>query len=247
MLPSGPVRQETVEGLRVVLTGGADREGGGTGPLVVLMHGFGAPGTDLVPLWRQLAVPGDVRFAFPEAPLDLAELAGSAYAGARAWWMIDVERLAAAAAGAAREDRSDEVPAGLAEARTQMAATLETLERELGVPTGRTLLGGFSQGAMLALDLALRTDRPLSSLALLSGTLICRADWEPLMPRRAGLPVLMSHGRADPLLSFQAAEQLRDLLVQAGLAVRWHPFNGGHTISEGVLDDLCRLIHDTLG
>jgi predicted esterase len=57
------MRDETYGGLRVRVTGGRDRRGGGDGPLVVLMHGFGAPGDDLVP--------SEVRFAFPEAPLDL--------------------------------------------------------------------------------------------------------------------------------------------------------------------------------
>ena len=48
------MRTTTLGQLTVHLTGGTDREGGGDGPLVVLLHGFGAPGTDLVPLWREL-------------------------------------------------------------------------------------------------------------------------------------------------------------------------------------------------
>jgi phospholipase/carboxylesterase len=242
-----PVREETPADLRVVLTGGTDRNGGGDGPLVVLLHGFGAPGTDLVPLWRQLDVPHEVRFAFPQAPLDLGELIGPGYAGGRAWWMIDIDRLAAAAAGVEREDRSNEVPEGLASARDRVIETLDALETQLGVPRGEVVLGGFSQGAMLALDVALRTERPLAGLALLSTTLLCRHEWVPLMPRRAGTPVLMSHGRSDPLLPFAAAERLRDLLADAGLAVRWHPFNGGHGISEGAVEELAKLVRDTLG
>jgi len=48
--------------------GGQDRQGGADEPLVVLMHDFGAPGTDLIGLWRVLDVPRNFRFAFPEAP-----------------------------------------------------------------------------------------------------------------------------------------------------------------------------------
>jgi len=51
------------------------------------MHGFGAPGTDLVGLWRVLDVPSDVRFAFPEAPHEIPGMFG-----ARAWWMLDLAR-----------------------------------------------------------------------------------------------------------------------------------------------------------
>src|SRR5947209_15886119 len=46
------MKESMVAGLRVRWAGGDDREGGGDGPLVILMHGFGAPGDDLVPLWR---------------------------------------------------------------------------------------------------------------------------------------------------------------------------------------------------
>ena len=59
------MRTTTLGQLTVHLTGGTDREGGGDGPLVVLLHGFGAPGTDLVPLWRELRAPPGTRFAFP--------------------------------------------------------------------------------------------------------------------------------------------------------------------------------------
>jgi phospholipase/carboxylesterase len=80
------MREETIAGLHVRITGGDDREGGGDGPLVVLLHGFGAPGDDLVGLWRQLQVPRETRFVFPEATLALdAALFGTG----RAWWMID--------------------------------------------------------------------------------------------------------------------------------------------------------------
>jgi phospholipase/carboxylesterase len=83
------MREERFAGITVRLTGGEDREGGGDGPLVVLMHGFGAPGTDLVDLWRVLNVPSSTRFAFPEAPHEIPGMFG-----ARAWWMLDLARVA---------------------------------------------------------------------------------------------------------------------------------------------------------
>ena len=60
------MRQLKLGTLTAHVTGGTDRDGGGAGPVVVLLHGYGAPGTDLVPLWRELAVPHEVRFVFPE-------------------------------------------------------------------------------------------------------------------------------------------------------------------------------------
>jgi phospholipase/carboxylesterase len=110
--------------------------------------------------------------------------------------------------------------------------------QELGASGERMVLGGFSQGAMLALDVALRSDRPLAGLVLMSGTLLSKNEWSTLMPARRGLPVLQSHGRQDPLLPFSIAEELRDLMVKAELDVRFVPFNGEHGISDGVVQEL---------
>jgi phospholipase/carboxylesterase len=233
------MRQELLGELTVRITGGTDREGGGDGPLVVLLHGYGAPGDDLVPLWRVLPVRREVRFAFPEAPLELSELGGW---GARAWWPIDVARLQAAVAQGRERDLSADEPAGLADAHEKLVATLDALEARLRVPAGQLFLGGFSQGAMLACDVALGGTRPLAGLALLSGTLLSATRWQAAMAARQGLRVFQSHGRQDPLLPFSAAERLRTLWSDAGAEVEFHAFNGGHEIPAGVLQGLARFI-----
>ena len=56
--------------------------------------------------------------------------------------------------------------------------------------------------------------------------------------KRAGLHVLQSHGRMDPILPFAGGEYLRDLLKGSGLEVEWIPFGGGHAIPDGVLERL---------
>jgi phospholipase/carboxylesterase len=219
--------------LDVVMAGGSDREGGGDGPCVVLLHGFGAPGEDLAPLWRVLDVPAGTRFVFPAAPLELPSLFGQG----RAWWMIDIEAIERALRdGAAATVRSREEPDGLAEARAKLDGLLDALDAP------KLFLGGFSQGAMLACDAALRSSRRIDGLALLSGTLIAEDAWRAAAPSRRGLPVLQSHGEDDPLLPFAAAERLRDLLAGAGLEVEFVPFRGGHAIPDRVLDRLGAFI-----
>jgi phospholipase/carboxylesterase len=222
--------------LTVRLAGGTDREGGGDGPLCVLLHGFGAPGTDLVPLFRALSVPREVRFAFPAAPLVLDPSAPAEYAP-RAWWLIDMLRLQSQI----REEPAKlarQTPAGLEPARAAVEGMLDAFERELNAPRERIVLVGFSQGAMLACDVALRSTRPLAGLVLLSCAPISADDWQKLAPAQKGLRVLQSHGRADPVLPFHGGEWLRDFLQGAGLAVEWVPFSGGHGIPDGVLDRL---------
>ncbi|HTE49577.1 MAG TPA: hypothetical protein VK698_01805 [Kofleriaceae bacterium] len=224
------MRVAKLGGLSVRLSGGDDGSGSGDGPVVVLLHGFGAPGDDLVPLAGALDAPPGTRFAFPAAP---TALPGQWGAG-RAWWMVDASRFERVARGDIA-GLADEVPPGLAGAREGVIAMLDALAAELGVPDERIVLGGFSQGAMLSCDVALRTGRQLAGLVLMSGTMLCRPEWLALLPRRASLRVFQSHGTQDPMLPFELARELRDEMTRAGIPVDWIEFGGGHEIPRQAL------------
>ena len=132
-------------------------------------------------------------------------------------------------------DRRAEIPDGLVDARAQLMRLLDELEARFAVTADRLVLGGFSQGAMLSLDVALHRATPPAGLLLMSGTLIAEAAWAPRMPSLEHVPVMLSHGRHDPLLPFAIAELLREQLTAAGAKVDWHPFAGGHEIPATVL------------
>jgi phospholipase/carboxylesterase len=238
------LRQERLAGLTVRILGGDDGRGGGDGPTLVLLHGFGAPGTDLVPLGDAIELPPGTRLVFPEAPIELALELGTG--DGRAWWPIDLMRLHDALVLGRMRELRHEVPPGLHEANAQVNAMLGELEAALGVDRRRLILGGFSQGAMLACDVALRSSEPLAGLVLMSPGYIAEDEWNPLMVARRGLPVYMSHGRADPLLPFALAESLRDALSAAGLDVTWVPFDEGHGVPRGVLDPLAGFLRRSL-
>jgi phospholipase/carboxylesterase len=232
-------------GLRVRLRGAV---GAGRRPevVVVLCHGYGATGSDLVPLAGELAhqrpaLAERVAFAFPEAPLRLADM-NPLFGDARAWWHIEVGRYEQAMRAGRLDALMDEVPGGLGAARRKLRAMLEQLQSWSGLGLDRFVIGGFSQGSMLAADVALHLEEPPAALALLSSALIARPEWERLAPRRAGLRVLQAHGRRDELLPYGVAERLRDLLVRAGLSVDFVAFDDGHTITSGVVERLGGLI-----
>ncbi|MBI3180770.1 MAG: dienelactone hydrolase family protein [Myxococcales bacterium] len=213
--------------------------------LVVLCHGFGAPSDDLVPIGAEIArhrpaLAPKLRFLFPAAPLSLSELG---LGGARAWWHIDIERMAARFGDprAVRELKR-EVPEGLPRARRLLMGLLEEVTNRSRLPMSRVLLGGFSQGGMLATDVALRVDEAPAALAIFSVTLLSEEAWSRCAPRRRGLKVLQSHGRQDPLLPFESAEALRELLASAGLEVEFHPFEGGHALPPYGIARLADLI-----
>ena len=150
--------------------------------------------------------------------------------------MIDVERFQRAAGNPLETaTMSGEVPPGMPEASQLLLGWLEAAERHTGVPFGRTLLGGFSQGSMVATDVALRLPTPPAALCVFSGHLLAEPEWRQLAKNRGPMPVLQTHGKYDPLLPIAGAMALRDLLIEAGLPVEFVAFNGPHTISiEGI-------------
>ena len=228
------MRLNEVGGLRVRLTGGTDGQGGGNGPLIILLHGYGAPGDDLLPLAEVLSVPAGTRWIFPEGFLRL----DMGYGDSRAWWLIDMARLDADRRAGRVRDLSSEVPTGLLQARQTLETFLSTLPRNLPMDPRKTIIGGFSQGAMLTCDLVMRTAFQFAGLIQLSGSLLAKQDWRPTVGKRAGLPAFLSHGTQDPILPYVMAERLRDELTTAGLNVQWQSFHGGHEIPESVLTRL---------
>lgn len=208
---------------------------------VVLLHGFGAPGDDLVALAPYFGVPA--RFVFPAAPLEL----GGLYGDSRAWWLLDLARLEDELRRGTLRDRRAEIPAGLVEARVQLSAMLDELQATYAIGNDQLVLGGFSQGAMLSLDVALHREAPPAGLLLMSGTLIAEAAWAPRLPTLKDVPIMLSHGRSDTLLPFAISELLRDRLVEAGARVDWHPFAGGHEIPPPVLAAAQAFLRSTAG
>ena len=232
-------------GLTVHVAGGADGLGGGDGPAIVLCHGFGAPGDDLVALSGALPVPPGTRWFFPEAPLTIDFGFGQT---GRAWWPIDMMALQEAMLRGRRDALSTTTPDGLHEARRALAGCLEALGATHGIVRNSTLVGGFSQGSMLATELALSEGEPFAGLVVLSGTLLCRDRWEPMArAHAAGLHVLMTHGRRDPILPFAWAEDLRAVLAAAGADVTWVPHAGAHEIPRLALEGLAAFAKATLG
>jgi phospholipase/carboxylesterase len=195
----------------------------GKGPLVVLLHGFMGESADLEPFSRSLGIAAS--FAFPRGIVDLAPrgLRG------RSWWPLDVEERAAALSRGAR-DLSGFVPEGLAEARAFLDQQLDQLSSGEDERSRPLVIGGFSQGAMLACDLVLRTSRAVAGVVVFSGARIAAEEWKPRYETRRGLPIFVSHGRKDDDLSFSAAEAFQQELSASGWLVTWCPFDGRHEI-----------------
>jgi len=194
---------------------------------VVCLHGYGADMRDLAPLAPEIPVGKPVRWLFPDAPEVLDW-------GGRAWFPIDVGAFEEAQRTGRPRDLSGGEPEGMAESRRELEAFLA----ELGAPWERLVLMGFSQGAMMAVDAALRAPQAPAGVAVLSGTFVDEKTVHKLAPKRKGLPFFQSHGSVDPILGFQEALKLERALKAAGWTGGLRRFEGGHGIPPELLPEL---------
>jgi phospholipase/carboxylesterase len=213
--------------------------------MAVFCHGYGAPGTDLVGLadflQREWAARGEsVLFAFPAAPIRLDPLG---LPGGRAWWEINMNQLLQLAAADSFEALADSEPPGIDQAAQLLAEQLEANLQRLELSPQQLILGGFSQGAMLTVDVALRRmSAPPAGLAIYSGALICRPAWRAAAASLQGSRLLQSHGRQDPILPISTGRALHQLLVDGGNDFPLLEFEGPHTIPMQALEQTLDLI-----
>lgn len=116
------------------------------------------------------------------------------------------------------------------------SAWLDAVLADASVPPERTVLGGFSQGAVMSYSLGLAAGRPRPAAILaLSGFIPEVEGFELGLESRAGLPVSISHGSGDPVIGVEFGRDARERLAAAGLDVRYREDPVGHTISAGAL------------
>jgi phospholipase/carboxylesterase len=202
---------------------------GGEGPpTLVLLHGYGSSAEHWAPFTHTIALPPGARFVFPQGPEVTVPPDGPA--DGRAWWRLEL--AAHIPPGGAIPDFSTAHPPGIDVAAARVRDLLGDLHAR---PGGPLVLGGFSQGAMVAADIAFRTDEAMTALVLLSGTIVDEAAWERGLAARRGLPVFVSHGEADVILPFAVANRFRQKMQRAGLQMTWVPFAGAHEIPAEVV------------
>ncbi len=202
---------------------------------IILLHGLGADGWDFVPIVNELGLPDSVpvRFVFPHAPVRPVTVNGGYRM--RAWY--DIRSFTP-------EGRAD--AAGLAEASRRTAEYIRR-EADLGVPASRVVLAGFSQGGAVALEAGLRYPDRLAGILAMSTYLPFP---ETLAVERAAAnedaPILMCHGREDPMVPFWMGTECRDALTSLGYPVEWHDYPMQHEVCMEELADVSRWLRARL-
>ncbi len=186
--------------------------------IVVLLHGYGADGRDLIPLAEPLVgnLP-DTAFIAPDAHRPC-----SGNPLGREWFPIPWID------GSREEDAR-------AEAKTAFAVLDEWLDQTLdaeGLAISDTAILGFSQGAMMGLHVAPRRSQPVAALIGISGRLLVYGDRDDPVVSRP--PVLLVHGDADPVVPYDCMAEAERHLVADGFDVRTHT---SHATGHGIAPD----------
>jgi phospholipase/carboxylesterase len=196
--------------------------------LLILFHGYGADAYDLQTLSDVIETPWPTDWLFPQGPMEVP--IGPGWTG-RAWWNINMDAIQEAAARGEHRDLSEEYPEGLKKIRPRIFEMIE----KTGIPWKRVILGGFSQGAMLATDIFLHAPETAKALLILSGNLLCKKDWVSLIKNHEGGRFFMSHGKNDAVLAHSGAARLETALTQNGMKGRLLSFAGGHEIPPQII------------
>ena len=193
---------------------------------VIWLHGLGADGRDFLPIVPELRLPAScaVRFVFPHAPVRAVTI--NAGMRMRAWYDI-----LGFAPGAAQDERGIRDSAALVE-------RLIAEERAGGLESTRILLAGFSQGGAIALHAGLRHAEALAGVLALSTYLPLEEHLQEASGANRALPILMCHGRYDPVLPVEMAERSRDLLRERGYAVQWKDYPMQHQVCAAEIVDI---------
>ena len=194
-----------------------------SGPTFLVLHGYGADAQDLAPLSHAFTVPVGTHWLIPNGPLEIP--LGPHYSG-RAWAPINMAEWQMAIMQGRPRDLANEKPPEMV---TSQKAVVDML-KSVGKSLEETVLVGFSQGAMLATQLAFTSPVKPKDLIILSGTLINQQEWLNQSQTMAGFKYFQCHGKFDEVLPLNGAQKLNDLLKQSGAEGEFFVFEGGHEI-----------------
>jgi phospholipase/carboxylesterase len=208
----------------VYLTREPTRPSGGKASLLLLLHGLGSHEADLMGLAPDI----DGRFfvASARGPVTLAP-------GAYAWFHTEFTPQGPVIN-----------PEEAERSRTMLIRFVDDLVEKYDLDPDRVYLMGFSQGAIIGLSVALTAPEALAGVVAMSGRILPQVRAQIAAPDRlAGLPVLVVHGRYDPLLPVdEYGRPARDLLAALPVALTYREYAMAHQVSDESLEDVTRWL-----
>ncbi len=176
---------------------------------------------------------GDCSALLPAAPLGAADVAARSNVpvppGGKHWYAV-------------REVGFPD-PETFATAYEALTGFCDELLEARGIGWERTVLGGFSMGAVMSYAVGLGVGRPSpAAIIALSGFVPTVEGWEADLESRRGLPVLVHHGRGDPVIGVDFGRAAARLLSEGGLAVEYVESDAAHWVPPELVPTMRELV-----
>jgi phospholipase/carboxylesterase len=185
---------------------------------IVLLHGRGTSEQDMLPLLDVFDPRERLVGAFPRGPLQLPPIGYH-------WYVV--------------EEVGYPDPESFMSSYRRLGAWLEGLAERTGVGIERTVLGGFSQGTVMAWALALGPGRPRpAGILAMSGFIPTVPDFELQLDGLDGFPIAITHGVLDPVISVELGRQARDRAKAAGADVVYRETDVPHMVDPRLIPGL---------
>jgi phospholipase/carboxylesterase len=202
---------------------------------VLWLHGLGADGHDFVPIVPELKLPTNcpTRFIFPHAPLRPVTI-NNGYV-MRAWFDVY---------SAALDMQFDEE--GIARSVSLINEWIAS-EIDRGIPAGKIILAGFSQGAVVALHAGLRYPKRLGGILALSGALpAAEKVFMEKSPANTSLPIFIAHGTEDTVIPLQLGQASAQVLKMQGYPTAFRSYAMPHSVCNEEIQDIATWLAATL-
>ncbi len=195
---------------------------------VIWLHGLGADGQDFVSMAKELNLPLHLplRFIFPHAPLQPVTI-NNGYV-MRAWFDIYSMQI---------DQRIDVT--GIANSVKLVSQLIEN-EQNKGISSEKIILGGFSQGAVIALTTGLGHSQKLGGIVALSGFL--PNAQEVFSKKHQSIPVFLAHGTEDAIVPFILGKTTATILEKQGIPISFHSYSMPHSVCVQEINDISQWL-----
>ena len=194
---------------------------------LILNHGRGADEHDLFGLFDELDPERRLLGISPGAPIV------GLPSGGRHWYVV--ERVGYPHAET------------FARSVRMLTGRLDSVLAERSIPWSRTVIGGFSQGAVMSYATVAGRGRPRpAGLFALSGFIPEVEGWQPELANLDASAVYIHHGADDPVIGVEFARTARERLLEAGVEPRYKESSAGHSLPLGIVPELREFVATTL-
>jgi len=195
-------------------------------PIIVLMHGFGASSKDLAPLASAIDARRFV-YAFPQAPIEMKMgLGGFGYA----WAPIS----------------GDAMHESIKNSKKMINTFLDEILKLYSSKENKIVLGGFSQGAMMALEVGLYRSDIICGIVSCSGWLNNSQLDRDALPSHQNQSIFICHGTLDDVVPIQKSIEALDTLKSFGYSPEFQEYDIAHEISHIEISDISHWLKSNM-